>query len=82
MKASIVNVTVKLVVFHDEDQDPCDVVNECDYNFEVIPNSDNSKIVSQEITDCDDLGECDPDSHVLLEEHRRDQKRGLGGDTL
>lgn len=76
MKTHIVYVTIKCVVKCEEDEDPEDVLLDSDYNIE-----NDGKVISTEMMEVEDKGECDPDHHFLLEEHRRDQKRGLYGDA-
>lgn len=82
MKTSIVYATVKLVVQHKDDECPEEVVSCCNYDFAIEPDEGQStpKIVSTEIMESEDRGECHPTEHYLLEEHRRDVKNGLYGD--
>lgn len=79
MKTSIVYATVKCVVSHEDDQDPEDVLCEANYSIAIEPDEGKQtpKIVSTEMTETENKGECHPTEHYLLEEQRRDEKRGL-----
>ena len=55
MKASIIYVTTKVVVQHEDDVDPEDVIAECDYNFTIEPDTgkETPKILDTEITEAE-----------------------------
>lgn len=63
-----VDVSVRVLVQHDNDQDPEDVIAECDYDFTIEPDDGKAtpKIVETEITEADTVGEADPETHALL----------------
>ena len=62
MKTSIVYATVKCVVVHEDDQDPEDVLCEADYGIVIEPDEGKQtpKIVSTEMTETENKGECHP----------------------
>ena len=68
MKASIIYVTTKVVVQHEDDVDPEDVIAECDYNFTIEPDTgkETPKILDTEITEAENKGECHLTEHFLL----------------
>lgn len=74
MKTSLVKVEVKLVVKHPDNVAPEDIINECEYDF----THDDAIIHSTEITEVEDLGECD-ENGILAENEdtRKDEKHGL-----
>lgn len=72
MKTSIVKVEIKIVIRHDDNVDPEQIIDECDYQFA----TEDALIRSTEMTDVENLGECD-ENGILLEDTRRDEKHGL-----
>ena len=68
MKASIIYVTTKVVVQYEDGVDPEDVIAECDYNFTIEPDTgkETPKILSTEITEAENKGECHLTKHFLL----------------
>jgi len=79
MKTSIVYTTVKCVVQHADDQDPEDVLAEANYEIAIEPDEgmQTPKILSTEMMETENRGECHPTEHYLLEDQRRDEKHGL-----
>ena len=69
MKTSIVCATIKCVVQHEDAQDPEDVLNEANYEVAIEPDEgqETPKIIATEMTDTDNLGECHPTQHYLLD---------------
>ncbi len=66
MKTSIVYVTIKAVVQHEDDTDPAELVGEADYNLSLSP--EDGKIIDTEMVDAEDKGECHPTEHYLLDD--------------
>ena len=68
MKTSIVYVTTKVIVRHEDGVDPQDVIAQCNYDFciEQDTGKETPKILDTEITDADTKGECHPTEHYLL----------------
>ncbi len=68
MKTSIVYATIKCVVQHEDDQDPEDVLAEANYEvaIELDEGQETPKIISTEMTETENRGECHPTEHYLL----------------
>lgn len=65
MKTSIVYVTVKCVVEHDDDQDPAYAMCDADYNVS-FQQRHSAKVIDTEMTETNNMGECHPTEHFLL----------------
>ena len=63
---SIVEATVKIVIEHEPNVDPCDVVNDCLYTFEAsVERGDEGTITDTEIREVENKGEIDPTTGAL-----------------
>lgn len=68
IKTSIVYATIKCVVKHEDNVDPETVLSEANYEVSIEPNegSETPNIVSTEMTEVENHGECHPEFHYLL----------------
>lgn len=67
MKTSIVYLTIKCIVRHDEDDDPEELMCEADYRVDLEPEGQLPHIIATEMMEAENRGECDPDEYFLLD---------------
>lgn len=67
-QTSIVYVTFKCVVLHEEDQDPGDVLCDANYAIAIEPTEGQitPQILATEMMETENRGECDPMDHFSL----------------